>query len=170
MHADARPGTPCTNCLQLVNMLGREATPRQLTPSGSLNSRQLSPRSAGAVAAAQQAQQQQAQQTPGQPGGQLSAEQLSAALRHTLQVSVPAHRDVESASSGPASARSAGGGAGAGDTSRAASVASMPTSASMQSFVNRMLTDLVAVRLGAGCSGSLLLPIGCTCHIAAALG
>ncbi|KAI7841603.1 hypothetical protein COHA_004773 [Chlorella ohadii] len=131
--------------VQLVNALGREATPRQLTPSGSLRGGQLSPRAAAAVAAAQQAQQQQAQQTqqaPGQSPGQLSAEQLSAALRHTLHVSLPAHRDVESASSGPASAKSAGG-AAVGDSSRAASVASMPTSASMQSFVNRMLTDLV---------------------------
>ncbi len=145
MHGLAFP----TLTLQLVNALGREATPRQLTPAGSFRGGQLSPRAAAAVAAAQQAQQQQqaqqTQQAPGQSPGQLSAEQLSAALRHTLYVSLPAHRDVESASSGPASAKSAGG-AAVGDSSRAASVASMPTSASMQSFVNRMLTDLVTVR------------------------
>ncbi|PRW58319.1 FAM63A-like isoform X2 [Chlorella sorokiniana] len=133
--------------VQLVNALAREATPRQLTPSGSLTGKQLSPRAAAAVAAAQQAQPQQAQpqqQSPGQAAGQLSAEQLSAALRQTLQVSVPAQREVDSLSSGPPSAKSAGGGMGGGEASRAASVASMPTSASMQSFVNRMLTDLVA--------------------------
>lgn len=159
--------------VQLVTSLGNAATPKQLTPCGSLQRGQnrgpdgLTPHASGAVGAAGShlpaicedggeggpaAGQQEVRQT--RQGQFVDAEALSAALRNSLRLSheagqAPHPGDAEPGSSGPASGRSwagRGGPLGSADCSRAASsLSSLQASDSMKSMVNRMLTDLVSV-------------------------
>ncbi len=137
--------------MQLVTSLGSAGTPKQLTPSASLQRGQhpgqggLTPRASGAAAAAASGLlpaisehggedgtagvAQQAQQAR-QPGQFVDAETLSAALQNSLRIAQEAGHepgaggDGEPGSSGPASARSwacRGGAFGLADSSRAAS-------------------------------------------------